>query len=155
MTTPLKPNLGYRAAPAAIRFLVAAFGFEEVAVYDAGAEGAIAHAELRWPGGGSLTLYSAGSDRGSLAGVAAAAESDGVYPAYSIHLDTDQPDALFARAVSAGASVVRPVEDSPLGTRGFVVRDPEGLTWSAGTPLPRLVRGSDGRWQPAPDESSG
>jgi uncharacterized glyoxalase superfamily protein PhnB len=154
MATPLKPNLGYRDAAAAIHFLVTAFGFEEVAVYE-GPAGSIAHAELRWPGGGSLTLYSAGSDRSSLAGIAAAAEADGSYPSYSIHLDTDQPDTLFARAVAAGAAVVRPVEDSPLGTRGFVVRDPEGLTWSAGTPLPRLVRGPGGRWQPAPDESSG
>jgi hypothetical protein len=56
--------------------------------------------------------------------------------------------------VQAGAAVVRPVEDSPYGTRGFVVRDLEGLYWSFGTALPKLTRDAQGRWQPATDASS-
>jgi uncharacterized glyoxalase superfamily protein PhnB len=57
MTTRLWPNLGYGDAPAAIRFLVTAFGFEEVAVYPAGSADTIGHAMLRWPGGGFVTLH--------------------------------------------------------------------------------------------------
>lgn len=34
MSTHLRPNLGYRNAPAAIRFLEEAFGFEPVAIYE-------------------------------------------------------------------------------------------------------------------------
>jgi uncharacterized glyoxalase superfamily protein PhnB len=46
------PNLGYRNARAAIQFLVEVLGFEEEAVYVAGNADTIAHATLRWPGGG-------------------------------------------------------------------------------------------------------
>jgi uncharacterized glyoxalase superfamily protein PhnB len=145
MTTNVWPNLGYRDAQAAIDFLVTAFGFEKVAVYE-GPEGDVRHAELRWPGGGGVTLHNAGSN--SIADLTERAAGDGGYPAYSIHVDTQEPDALFERAVAAGAAVVREVQDSPHGARGFVVHDPEGLYWSFGTPLPELVRGANGEWRP-------
>ncbi|NIQ57360.1 MAG: glyoxalase, partial [Gammaproteobacteria bacterium] len=57
---------------------------------------------------------------------------DDGYPAFSIHVDTDDPDAVFAQAAAAGATIVREISDSPYGTRGFVARDPEGLYWSFG-----------------------
>ena len=56
-------------------------------------------------------------------------------------------------ARAAGATVVRAVEDSPFGTRGFIVADPEGLYWSVGTLLPRLVRDRNGAWR-QPSEGS-
>ncbi|GAA2567088.1 hypothetical protein GCM10010210_48400 [Pseudonocardia hydrocarbonoxydans] len=43
------------------------------------------------------------------------------------------PDDLHDRAVAAGATVLRPVEDTDYGSRQFVVRDPEGNVWSFGT----------------------
>lgn len=95
-----------------------------------------------------VALYSAEPGRTSIADLAAKA-ADGGYPAYSVHVETDEPDPLFARAVAAGAAVVREIADSPMRTRGFVVRDPEGLFWSFGTPLPRLVRDAEGQWRPA------
>jgi uncharacterized glyoxalase superfamily protein PhnB len=150
MNTFLFPNLGYRDARAAIDFLVAAFGFEEVAVYEGEKEGTVGHAELRWPAGGGITLHTA--ERSSVADLTARAGADGGYPAYSVHVGTDEPDALFERAVAAGATVVRGVTDAPLGTRGFVVSDPEGLYWSFGTSLPRLVRDEHGKWRPAASE---
>jgi uncharacterized glyoxalase superfamily protein PhnB len=48
----LWPALRYTDAPAAIRFLTAAFGFTEALVVPGEADGAIAHAELGWPPGG-------------------------------------------------------------------------------------------------------
>ena len=147
METRVWPNVGYRDAAAAVHFLKAAFGFEEVAVYDL-PDGSIGHAQLRWPGGGGVTLHSAERGRHSTIELARTAD-DGGYPAFSVHVDVDDPDALFARAVAAGARVVRPVETSPFGTRGFVVADPEGLYWSFGTPLPRLARDAGGRWAQA------
>lgn len=142
MSTHPRPNLGYRNAPAAIRFLEKAFGFEPVAVYEGPAEGTIAYAELRWPGGGAITLHTAASTDSSVAGLSARSADDEGYPAFSIHIDVDDPDALFERAVAAGAPIVRELCDSPHGTRGFIARDGEGLYWSFGTPLPRLE--SDG-----------
>jgi uncharacterized glyoxalase superfamily protein PhnB len=80
--------------------------------------------------------------------------SAGGYPAYSIHVSTGEPDALSERAVAAGANVVRKVEDSPVGTRGFIVSDPEGLYWGFGTPLPALERDEGGHWRPPSDASA-
>jgi uncharacterized glyoxalase superfamily protein PhnB len=148
MTATLWPNLGYRDARAAIRFLIDAFGFEELAVYEGEDGSSVDHAALRWPGGGFVTLFTAEEGRTSVAEVTAEAIAQGGYPAYSVHIETDAPDALFGRAVAAGGTVVREVHDSPLGTRGFVIADPEGLYWSVGTPLPRLIRDASGQWRP-------
>jgi PhnB protein len=38
-------------------------------------------------------------------------------------------DALFNRAVGAGAQVVMPLADQFWGDRGGAVSDPEGYTW--------------------------
>jgi len=45
-----------------MRFLISAFGFEEVAVYEGEDEGTIGHAELRWQNGGGLMLHTAGGN---------------------------------------------------------------------------------------------
>ncbi|WP_161631658.1 VOC family protein [Pseudonocardia asaccharolytica] len=50
-----------------------------------------------------------------------------------MHVVVADPDALFAR-VTAGATVIRGLEDTDYGSRTFAVRDPEGNVWSFGTP---------------------
>jgi PhnB protein len=47
----------------------------------------------------------------------------------------DDPDAVFARAVEAGAKVVWPVEDQPYHWRVGRVVDPFGHHWEIGKPL--------------------
>ncbi len=145
---PIRVNLGYRDVPAAIRFLVDALGFEQGVIHQDD-DGEVHYAELRWPAGGIVTLHSGGAGN-SIADLSRLAAASG-YPAYSIHIDVNDPDDRYRRAVAAGAAVVRELRDSTagLGTRGFIVRDPEGLYWSLGTPLPELERGPDGRWRPA------
>lgn len=54
--TMIWPSFRYSDAHAAIRFLVDAFGFERVAVYENGDR--VDHAELRWPLGGGVMLGS-------------------------------------------------------------------------------------------------
>jgi uncharacterized glyoxalase superfamily protein PhnB len=126
------PCLAYRDAQAAIRFLVDAFCFVETLVVpgDAPADGragrAVAHAELRWPEGGGVMLGSVGDDPDNPfeqqpAGVG------------SVYVVTEHPDALLARSTAAGAQLVRGIEDTDYGSRGFTVRDPEGVLWSFGT----------------------
>ena len=51
----------------------------------------------------------------------------------SIYVVTDEPDVLYERARAAGATVVQPLKDEDYGSRGFTVRDPEGVYWSFGT----------------------
>jgi len=50
-------------------------------------------------------------------------------------LTTEDPDAAFARAVAAGATVVHPVENNYGWRLGRVV-DPYGHHWEIGKPLP-------------------
>lgn len=121
-TTTVWPTFRYRDAPAAIRFLVNAFGFEEVAVYPGEGDREVAHAELRWPGGGGVML---GSYR----------EDTLVSPpgSGSVYIAAEDVDALYARAQQAGAQIVREMRDEDYGSRGFTARDPEGVVWSFGS----------------------
>ena len=129
MTTPLSPTpqptvwpaFRARDARSLIRFLVDAFGFEETAVYGDG--DVVAHAQLDWPLGGGVMLGSVRDD-------GAWAVPPGSAGCYVV---TDDPDALFQRAVAAGAEVVMPLHDTEYGSRDFAVRDPEGNRWSFGT----------------------
>jgi uncharacterized glyoxalase superfamily protein PhnB len=147
MNAALKINLGYWNAPAAIKFLVQVLGFEQGAVYTAATDELIAHAEFKWPGGGTVTLHSTDPGKNSVADLTERATKDGGYPAFSFHLDTDTPEIIYNRARKAGAKIIREMKSSPMGT-GFIVADPEGMYWSVGTPLPRLVRNAQGQWQP-------
>ena len=47
----------------------------------------------------------------------------------------DDPDAVFARAVEAGATVVWPVDDKPYHWRVGRLVDPFGHHWEIGKPL--------------------
>ena len=47
----------------------------------------------------------------------------------------DDPDAVFAGAVAAGAKSVWPVDDQPYGWRVGRVADPFGHHWEIGKPL--------------------
>jgi uncharacterized glyoxalase superfamily protein PhnB len=117
------PSLRARDARALIRFLVDAFGFEETAVYGEGEH--VGHAQLSWPPGGGIMLGSARTDATDTWSLA-----PGSFGAYVV---TDDPDALFARAVAAGARVTREPNTPEYGGREFSVRDPEGNNWSFGT----------------------
>jgi uncharacterized glyoxalase superfamily protein PhnB len=117
----------FRAADARalIRFLVEAFGFEEVVVYGEG--GHVDHAELGWPLGGGVML-----------GSAPEASPDGdAWPlrpgTLGVYTVTDDPDGLCARAKAAGARIVRELNDTDYGSREFTAADPEGNRWSFGT----------------------
>ncbi|GAB2844922.1 VOC family protein [Actinocorallia aurea] len=117
------PSLRADDARGLITFLVEAFGFEEVVSYGEG--DAVHHAELAWPPGGGLMLGSAGRGPDD-----PFALRPGTFGAYVV---TDEPDALFERAVKAGATVVSGLQDTDYGSRDFSVRDPEGNLWSFGT----------------------
>ena len=123
-TTTIWPTLRYRDAPAAIRFLVDAFGFEKVVSYPGNDDSIVSHAELRWPAGGGVMLGSARDDS-VIAGLPPGTGS--------IYVVTQDPDGLYERARTAGARVVRELHDEDYGSREFTVRDPEGVYWSFGT----------------------
>jgi uncharacterized glyoxalase superfamily protein PhnB len=123
--TMIWPALRYADARAAIRFLVDAFGFEEVASYPGATEEIVAHAELRWPGGGGVMLGSSSREDSPIDELPAGTGS--------VYVVTDDPDGLYERARAAGARIVRDLRNEDFGSRGFTARDPEGVYWSFGT----------------------
>jgi len=50
----------------------------------------------------------------------------------SIHIHVNDVDQLFAKAVAAGASIVRPLQNQFYGERSGTVRDPFGHEWLIG-----------------------
>ncbi|MCA0147127.1 VOC family protein [Blastococcus sp. LR1] len=126
MTTPpptVWPAFRVRDARALIRFLVDAFGFEETAVYGEGDR--VDHAQLSWPEGGGVMFGSVKDD------------PDDPWPAVAgaaaCYVVTADPDAVHARAVTAGAQILRPPYETDHGSRDFAARDPEGNLWQFGT----------------------
>ena len=122
--TAVWPSLVYRDANAAITFLVNAFGFKEVVAYRNDEGTVVEHAELRWPEGGGVMLGSVRPDSGV----------GGLPPGVgAVYVVVSDPDTLYARATSHGATITREMRDEEYDSRGFQARDPEGVIWSFGT----------------------
>ena len=56
----------------------------------------------------------------------------------SIHLHVDDADAMAARAVAAGATMLMPPADQFYGERSCRVRDPFGHTWLLGHEIEKV-----------------
>lgn len=125
----LYPTLRCRDADAMIAWLTGVLGFTQRAIYrDHG--GTIHHAELAF-GPSVLMLGQERDDAyGALVGGGASRRTDSLYVA------VDDPDALHARVVTAGATIEMPLRDTDYGSRDFACRDPEGNLWSFGTYRP-------------------
>lgn len=123
------PAFRYRDAPAAIDWLCNVLGFERHAVYE-GPNGTIGHAELTL-NGGMIMLGSAKDDEHGPR-FKSPDEIDGVETC-STYIVVPDADAVYARAVAAGAVIIRSPQNTDYGSREFAVRDPEGHSWSAGT----------------------
>ena len=76
--------------------------------------------------GGSLMLADAFPDHGH------PLETQG---GYTLHLQVDDADAWWKRAVEAGAEPLMPVTDMFWGDRYGQFRDPFGVRWSVGTTI--------------------
>jgi len=128
-TATVIPCLRYRDAHAAIDWLGRAFGFEKQLVVP-GPDNTVLHAQLRF-GNGMVMLGSAtDSEFGRLM---THPDETGGRATQTIYLITADADAVFATAKSAGAVIVREIQDEDYGGRGFTCRDQEGHIWSVGT----------------------
>jgi uncharacterized glyoxalase superfamily protein PhnB len=122
-TTYVWPSLAARNARALVDFYVEAFGFTISALYGEGDR--VDHCEILWPLGGGIML---GDEK------AGGGDEWALKPgSFGVYVVTDSPDALHERAIAAGATLVRALNDTPYGSREFSVRDPEGNRWSFGT----------------------
>jgi uncharacterized glyoxalase superfamily protein PhnB len=123
------PGHRYRNASVAIDWLCKVFGFERHAVHE-GENGVILHAELTL--GNGMIMLGSGKDDEFGRGFKSPEELGGVETRH-VYLVVPDADAAYARAVAAGATIIRPLQDTPYGSREFAVKDPEGHSWSAGT----------------------
>ena len=131
------PALRYRDAGAAIDWLCTVFGFKRHAVHE-GPNGTIAHAELTL--GGGMIMLGATKDDEYGRNFKSLAELGGI-ETRSAYVVVEDADAAYARAQAAGAEIVRPLKNTPYGSREFAVKDPEGHSWSAGTYDPWAAEG--------------
>jgi PhnB protein len=123
----LMPMLCYADAPAAIDFLVTAFGFEERFRFEM-PDGKIGHAELGY-GDARISLAS----EYPVMGLVSPLRLDGWHS--QIYVAVEDVDAHYARARAAGATIAVPPRDQDHGQRMYRASDPEGHRWLFGAPL--------------------
>ena len=119
------PYLQYDDAPAAIDFLVRAFGFEEVFRFPMD-DGRLGHAEIKL-GDATIMLASSYPEMG----LVSPRSLDGLHSTVAVYVD--DVDAHFERARAEGAQIDSEPEDQFYGDRSYRCRDPEGHRWSFST----------------------
>jgi uncharacterized glyoxalase superfamily protein PhnB len=125
------PCLRYRNAPVAIDWLCSVFGFERQAVH-ANLDGSIAHAQLTF-GNGMIMLGSVSNVDSAWGRLIKQPDQLGGVETQSAYLIVADTDAIYARAVTAGAEILLDIKDEDYGGRGFTCRDLEGHIWSFGS----------------------
>ena len=122
----LNPHIVCADCADAMEFYKTAFGAtEEMRMADT--EGKMMHAAMRF-GDSMLMLMDEFPEWG-----ARGPKLIGGTPV-TIHMIVDDVDAVFARAIDAGAKVVMPVADQFWGDRYGILEDPWGHSWSIATP---------------------
>lgn len=129
------PAIRYQNAPAAIEWLVRAFGFEKQMVVD-GPDDTIAHAQLTF-GPGIIMLGSMRDDEFRMR----CPRDLGGAVSGSIYVYVEDIDAHYRRAKAADAQIVRELADTDYGSREYAARDLEGHLWSFGTYRPEEAQG--------------
>ena len=119
--TSLVPYICCKDAPKALEFYKTVFGARET-MRLAEPSGRIGHAEVEI-GGSTLMISDEYPDHDTRSPT-----SIGGTPV-KLHLYVDDADAVVARAVTAGAEVVRPLADQFYGDRSGTIRDPFGHVW--------------------------
>lgn len=127
-TAGIYPTLTYDDAPAAIEFLCRAFGFTRRLIVP-GPNNTVRHSELSL-GSGVIMVSSPKPDQGRVGPRGLA----GVPAGLCVHVD--DPDAHLARARAAGAEIVQELKDEDYGSRGYMAKDPEGISWYFATYVP-------------------
>ena len=125
--TSIAPMLSVRNGAKAVEFYKTAFGADELFRVDDGNGAVVARLSV---GGAEFRLADESPENFNFS-----PESLGGGSARMVTI-MDDPDAVFERAVAAGATVVWPVDDPPYGWRVGRLADPFGHHWEIGKPLP-------------------
>lgn len=128
VSAPVAPYLTVPDSDAAIDFYRRAFGAVEVSRMP-GPDGKIMHAAITINGG--LVMMSDDFPEFN-DGRSSTPEAFGGSPV-TIHLDLPDVDAVWDRAIDAGATVTMPLADQIWGDRYGQLKDPFGHNWSLAT----------------------
>ncbi len=120
------PYLYIKGAAKAIEFYKKAFGAVETMPAMTQPDGTVGHAEIKI--GNSMIML---SDEMPQMGARSAATLGGCSSAILLYVE--DADAVFKRAVDAGASVVEAIEDKFYGDRAGAITDPFGQRWDIHT----------------------
>jgi PhnB protein len=121
----LTPYLIVKGAARALEFYAKALGAKELYRL-ADPSGKVGHAEMKI-GDSPFMLADEFPERGAVSPEGREGRS------VSFLIYVPDVDAAFARAVAAGASVVRPVQDQFYGDRSGMLEDPFGHRWTLAT----------------------
>jgi uncharacterized glyoxalase superfamily protein PhnB len=135
VTQRIVPFLGYEDAAAAIDWLWRAFGFVEDRSARYEEKGTITHAELELGGARIYLSTPAGyaSPRTLRDDSALARRAyDNPWVIDGHFVEVEDVDAHHARAVEAGATILREPEEPGTGVRVYTAEDPEGHRWMFG-----------------------
>jgi PhnB protein len=121
----ITPYLCVSGAAGAIEFYARAFGAAEV-MRLAQPDGRVGHAEVRI-GDSHVMLADEFPDMNFRSPMTIGGA------AVHLHLYTEDVDAMVTRAVAAGATLLRPVQDQFYGDRVGTVADPYGHVWHVST----------------------
>jgi len=115
-----------RGGQAAVEFYQRAFGAEVLRAMPAEDGERLMHAHLRI-NGGSVMLHDEFPEYGH--------EADKAPAGVTLHLQVDDADEWWNRAMLAGAVPVHPLADQFWGDRYGQLKDPFGHSWSIGAPI--------------------
>ena len=124
--TSIAPMLSVRNGARAVEFYKAAFGAGELFRLDAPDGAVVAQLSV---GGAEFWVADESPEHGNFS-----PESLGGGSVRMVMV-VENPDAVFERAVAAGATVVHPVADQEYGWRVGRIADPFGHHWEIAKPL--------------------
>jgi len=125
--TEIMASLVVHDADAALRFYEAGLGATIAYRYDDGDR--VGHAEVQ-VGTVRFSIADPYPDQGFVP-----PDRTTTQHSFGLTLTVPDPDAAFARAIAAGATVERPVADQFYGARTGSFRDPFGYYWSVTKPI--------------------
>jgi uncharacterized glyoxalase superfamily protein PhnB len=124
------PYLVMKDADAALDFYQKAFGFEKRMAHP-GPDGKTMHAEMTWHD--SMIMFGAVPESKAKEWPCRPPVVQGVASPITLYVYCDDVDALFTRAVAAGAKAIKPPQDMWYGDRVCQLEDPDGYWWHFAT----------------------
>ena len=127
----LTPYLAVRDAKASLAFYKKAFGFESMGVMKD--KGKIMHAGMSYKKQ-TVVMF---SPEGTMGDKARAPKSHKIVAPVALYLYVDDVDAMYAKAIKAGAKSAAKPEDMFWGDRHAAVDDLDGYRWALACKLPK------------------